>query len=1147
MKRLESIKLVQFLLYEADVFPLGEITGIFGLNGSGKSSALDAVQSVMFGASASAMAFNAQANSGGARQTRTLRSYCLGQYGDDASQCVRPNATTYITLTWRNLDTNEPITAGICIEASLETEDAKVLGRYVVSGLEIPLTDHLQTVEGITTPLPWSSFRHRLHERAKAVNENPFFDDATSFTKQILFALRGDAGQPTYDAFVRSFRFALRMRFDKSVDHIVRQDVLESRPTNIKKFKSIVESFKRLSTLVHDVEKKIESGQKVAAAYRKAQVRLSQAASWRFLAALAAEEEAQLKSEQAQEQFDRGTTTANTLRAKSDSFGRRFSELEIELEHQTNRQQTHKAHQDNVSAQIDQAQAIRIASQSQARFGNELAQLATTLRQLAQSSHLGKWAESLRALEQLVRDYVEDMGRQLPEKIQTQLGELPALGGHLAKELDAIHVLRSNRFGVITDELRAIDSSLKRVSEGKAPLSPQTEKLINELKDHGLRPTPVCDLVKVSDAQWQPAIEAYLASNAEALLLPAEQEGDAFDIYRGLKEQRAIYGVKIIRSGQVNRSVSSQQGLVAELITGTNPIAVAYVRNQLGNLKRASQREDALAQERTLTMDGMLVSREGYERLRLNSNKLKIGDAAMHAGRLHEERRQLAIEMAGIQAELDVLGPLREFASAFSSQTASRLLLNLADGYREALHQRELANQRVERIADAEYLEICRKLEGLQGAIVDARKAAQDASTAAIKAELSLETLKEAVVTSALVHQACINAKRDSKTHVDFNEGHAMGLWDKVIEQYEDTQALVQHCQSQARDDEEKGLGLAGNARNELWSYLREYQEFLDDEELKDWRRSKVWIEDQVTRLVGTELPEHKERAEDAYQASKDTFRKDVALALSNNLQFMRLTFDRLNAALKKTPLFSNGERYQFIYNERKELKPLLEFVKDVAEMGVNGGIFGDPGSVPPQFEELLREKVGTGNAAVKSPLDDYREFFEFDICIERVDSDKSTKTIGHLSKRIGQGSGGEHRAPLYVIAGAGLWSAYRMDQGDRGGLRLILLDEAFDKMDPSNVIATMRYLQELGLQVLMASPGENLGTLNAFLDCYFEVQKDPVRHTIQIDRVEVTAAMREQFRVDLWEFNPELIEQELEAMRSNQIATATSTDLGAA
>ena len=77
MKRLESVKLVQFLLYEQQEFRLEEITGLFGRNGSGKSSALDAVQIAMMGANKNQMHFNAQADNKSHQQSRTLRPTAL--------------------------------------------------------------------------------------------------------------------------------------------------------------------------------------------------------------------------------------------------------------------------------------------------------------------------------------------------------------------------------------------------------------------------------------------------------------------------------------------------------------------------------------------------------------------------------------------------------------------------------------------------------------------------------------------------------------------------------------------------------------------------------------------------------------------------------------------------------------------------------------------------------------------------------------------------------------------------------------------------------------------------------------------------------------------------------------------------------------
>ncbi len=143
------------------------------------------------------------------------------------------------------------------------------------------------------------------------------------------------------------------------------------------------------------------------------------------------------------------------------------------------------------------------------------------------------------------------------------------------------------------------------------------------------------------------------------------------------------------------------------------------------------------------------------------------------------------------------------------------------------------------------------------------------------------------------------------------------------------------------------------------------------------------------------------------------------------------------------------------------------------------------------------------------------------------------SKVVGHLSKRPGPGSGGEHRAPLYVIAGAALASAYRLDRGQKDGIRLMLLDEAFNKMDMTNIIATMRYLEDLGLQVFMASPGENQGILNAFLHRYYDIVRDVDNNAVMLEGRDVLPETRELMRSDLPEFNPGLIEEEIAAMRS--------------
>ncbi len=1143
MKRLESVKLVQFLLYEQQEFRLEEISGLFGRNGSGKSSALDAVQIAMMGANKNLMHFNAQADNKSHQQSRTLRSYCLGQYGDTIEQCVRAQATTYITLVWRDTKTNEPISMGVCIEASQGNEAEKVLGRYVIRGVELSMSEHLQTVDGATMPLPWSSFRHRLLEQSKVTGEEPLFDDGASYVKQVLFMLRGKAGPASYDAFARAFRFALRMSFSKSVDQIVRNDVLEDRPTNIARFKQLVETFKRINLLVEGVELKIKQGLEVSKNFDAALAEARKSATWTGLQASAGYELSNAAHEKltgdkfAQEGVLEEFTKAST---KADQA---LAVWALEEEQLTGLQRAHADHAENAGAQQDLAQAQVKTTRREEELKRELSSFRQLLQNASSNDLLAQWQPALAQAAQQLDAFSWEQNRVDQDalgQIVRGLGDaLQSAATHLGKEFDIV----KEDIRIAKERLSTISLGLERASTNRAQISEATARLMHEFADHGLHPTPVCDLVKVTDPKWQPAIEAYLAKNVEAILLrDSEEEQNAFGIYQALQGKRSIYGVKIVRSDRARPGQGQPAAdTVASLIQGSNQVAVAYLRGKLGNLKRANTVQEALRGERTLTLDGMLVGPGDFERLRLVPEAdLQIGAGAKgQVDGLRAESRKLNQQVVDLQGRQDDIDRIRQVVQRLASTEARRLLLGFAAQLKEALTERDLAQQRIAGSTSAEYQALCAKLQALQARKHQLDTDSRKARDAVVRAQTELERLTKECAAKLLelkdkrsVHETC-------RGHADYDPGYASDRWDALLEQFGDNyQAMADKCESQSKLCNTAMTRHLGPAQTLLGTFLTEHREAVSDEVMSDWRKSKAWMEQQVSRLQTTELPQYKDQAQEAYLASQNTFRQDVALALYANLNYLSTTFTRLNKALKASPAFTNGERYQFHAKVRPDLMPLKKFIENIADFGADGGLFGEPGEIPAQFAELLREKTTTGNAAVKSPLDDYREFFEFDIEIETDDPVTGvTKTIGHLSKRIGPGSGGEHRAPLYVIAGAALSSAYRMDENNQDGLRLILLDEAFDKMDTPNIVATMRYLQKLGLQVLLASPGENLPTLTAFLHQYFEIMKDETLHVIQVEERRVSEDMREQFREDMWEYHPELLDAELLAVRQEPIA----------
>lgn len=1145
MKYLESINLVQFFLYEREHVRIAEITGIFGPNGSGKSSFLDAVQIAMFGANGSLMALNAQADEN--KTTRSIRSYCLGQYGDTAEDRVRPRSNTYITLIWRDSETRKPVSMGVCIYADENSEKHKVLGRYLLPDVELTLGDHLETVDGKEGPREWSTFKQQLLQRSRVSGEECVFEDAERYIRACLLELRGSGGAPSYDAFIRAFKFALRMRFDKTVDEIVRNDVLESRPTNIKRFKEVTDSFRRLAELVAQVEQKITDGAAVENAFDNAAKATRKAVTWKALALDVAREQANQTHDQARAIMEEANSAFEAAHKEYKRLSAEKDKAEGQSNHYRLLREQHASHADYAGLESRIRSDRARAEQKRNSIVSQLSQFRDFLKRAAEAKLLDEEAThdvlvESRKLAALLERFGEAEWVEIEEHLRTAVNA----SEKALQDLNAIGNTLNNELSSANEDLKNAKASLERVKQGKAPLSPHVVSLMQELRDEGLNPEPVCDLVRVTKKEWQPVIESYLSTNLQALLVAEHEEHKAFEIYRGLTGKRAVYGAKIVMESRQQIDRHYESGSVAELIEGTNPAAVSYLRSQFGEMVQATTDAQAMASgKRTLTQDGMLVGKGTIDRLRpVSDGDLRIGrdGGSQHLNAANQRLAACLEAISKVSTRKDRVDALIKVLRLIPPDgQAQAFIKGFWDEAELAAGTATSLEGKLKGAADEGYVQLgkyeeewAHKARGLSIEVTDANGLRSKKETVFNERTNDLNAAASKV-------ESANNVSEEARNDPEYDSDYASSHWDAVLEKFGENFAdMATHCEKQMEEARKQVTAAVSRGSNLLGDFLSKHREQAGDEVLEDWRKGQAWMGDILKRLRDTELLEYKEQMNDAYRVSQDTFRNDVALALNQNIEALNDTMGELNRVLKECPAFTNGERYQFKRIVRPHFKPLLEFVKNIADFGPQEDLLGGAGEIPPQFKELLDDKIAPGAGSIKSPLDDYREFYEFDIEIKRDDPLTGGSTVvGHLSKRIGPGSGGEHRAPLYVIAGAALASAYRLNRTNRDGIRLILLDEAFNKMDPTNITATMRYLQDLGLQVFMASPGENLGVLNAFLHRYYDISKDSLRNVIFIDGHDVTDEVRQMFMADDLDTHPELIEQEVNRMHG--VATATA------
>ena len=1135
MYQLKRAHLVQFFLFQAQTLELDRTTAIIAANGAGKSALLDALQIVMLGGDRNQIRFNAQA--GGSHRARTIRDYCLGVYrsGDDGRD--RETATTYLSLVFEDEASGETLTAGIALSASASEPDHRVNGLYLLPRVALSLQDHLEVVKGAELPLEWSRFREQVAQRCKAAGSKAELHSSSDrFVKDLLFRLRpGPTAQLDAGAYRKAFQNALNLQRVSDVDLFVRTLVAEERPTEISRFRALLDGFRLIKEKIEQVARRIDEAEVVEQQYRKVAQQATRAASYR---ALGAEYQRDLHSEKVDAAEQTLATAQAALQHKRLSLAQARSDREsarLAAEEAGKRLQGSRGY--NEQASFEQLAAPY--QEELARLKKELMRSAGFVRdQLRAAAKLGlptvdahlleravtPWQSLYDQLAALVADADIDTA---PEALHAQLRQAiehaaPIIAAVTAHEREQHNALDQSRQAAL-----GARQNLARLSAGQADLRADVVRLMSYLADDGVPAQPVCDLVQVTDPAWQRAIEGYLRNHVEALLIAPEHEEKAVRLYRSLQGARSVYGVKLALSSharQARGDAAPASDQVAALLASDNAEALSYLRRQLGDLRCVETEAQVVRTRHGLSQDGLVAKGGGVERLRLPAaSELRIGASSSRERQKllrdeldNAERRIRELEAQWRPVSASAAGLARIGSADDMARDAHELLLKhrqSAVRYRSLRdNQAALSDPDLVRLGEQAH-ESARRRQELE-ALVERLVGEEAVATGKCsEAEAALQTLQ---AESDAVARRASEAFAHADVDANLVEHQREDLDAKLPELFE----RLLRCQTRADDSDRTLNGLLPEAWRGLAQYGKDHGLVLEMEP-DQWRKANAVLHKEIDHLKGTELVQHQAAADEAYTTAVETFRSNVASALYDNFTRLRHQINTLNRTLQRSPSFSNNERYQFKYEVASEFKDLHRFINKAADVGETDTLFGSAGEVPAAFRDIIEDKIG-GKGATPSPLDDYRRFFNFEVVIKQDDT-----VIGTLSERMRSGSGGEHRAPLYVIAGAALAAAYGKGEGQQGGLGVIMLDEFGDKIDAQNARATTNYLRSLGLQLILAAPDTAQGTLTGVLDSYIELFRDG--SLLQLERVVVHGRGRELLESDQFHLHPHLLEQEIE------------------
>lgn len=1123
MKALQAIHIVQFSFWEYETFELSPGgTAFIGPNGAGKTSLVDAVQIAMVGGHGQHMHFNAQSVQ---KDARSLCDYALGamRSGEGDKGVLtrkRDTALSYITLVFAGERAQDCVSAGMCIYSQAVDKSHKVLGHYVLPGVELSLEDHLEDLgKDGKAPLEWTTFEAECRNKARAVGLTPTFTPKPeAYVSELLHNIQQSDQPISPRRFLRALGHSINLKQVSSVGDFLRGYLVEATPIDKQGTLRHIKTLKKLNQQIDEVNAQLvtlaDLDKRFRGVHNLHRARLAAAAAKLRLQVEAADGRVGALTGQVDDLSEKAGAATGALRTLKEVEQGKEEAYQRLLQQQANDDER-KSVESAGTLRRSYADAVKLA-----RRAPETAALQVRSALLAISEAIASVAQEESQALRLLHDKWESTAKA---------GNLPSL-------LDAQDALRS---------LQAVKPVLSQVAKAEAAAASQAAKHLTSVQGKQLAARggtrmndldvgaamalfakakiscqTVASLVRVTDLAWQGAIEAFLGRNRFAIVVEPDREREAVRLMR----RAQIPEVTVVQPAHLRDALHIVPGprSVAALLKSDNPIALAFLRRILGKMLQVETEEELEANPRALTRDYMLSANGGTKRIR----ELPQSEWVLGVQISNDDREKLRQELTDAVSKSRDAAQAAERAKSAEAELTSVLATFTVESYQLVLGEFEGAKNQLDAEA-APPQSVSERLAKLEESVRLARVAWEQARQAATDKQIELNDLNSKRATQQEHLRRAKEALDDLEVQLDeltsdrdYDPEIAAASYEKVLE-LANAGKLAEALASLDRDRQ--------TAENKLPSALQsvtgDFALFINDhsinlvEERSDWRKAWLWVGRHAKLLNDSTLTQYKKDAEEAKVAAEQAFRSDVKYRLREAIQKVDHEIRDLNRILDGCPTFTGGERYRFVADVSPAHRELYELIVRQPDDGGSETLF-ESNAVQGKLLSLM-EASEKGEDKGNNPLEDYRLFYNFDLEI-RVDGVK----VDLLSKRMGVASNGEHRVPFYVIAGAALATAYRLKPGSTSAAGVMILDEAFYGMDAQNTFVTAEFLRSLGLQLVMAGPDSDVGKLLPVLDVCFDLTR--FGPDVFIDRVVVKEPARKLMQSDLPERNPQLVEDKV-------------------
>ena len=1071
MQKLTKIKLINWQSFYDNTIPVKGNILVTGENGAGKSSMLDALYFVLAGGSSK---FNLAATD---ETSRSVETYMRGTIGAEGRECLRPNPDLISHVA---LEFSDASGASLILGCALEIRDASPKADqsfYLIRGAHID-DDLYFSLDGDKRKAVNAKM---LQEKANALFGerafSPIKGTKTEIKSQIARAL-GLASNKYYELLPKAIAF----KPIREVNDFVFDFLLPEHNVDIASIRASIHSYMEIRRDVEIDEKKKDQLEAIVSMNADFDEKSLQKSLYQALTVQKNKNASEKKIASLKSLIQKNASLAADEADKRKLLVLQIDEAQRKL-FALSGQDWYRNLEENQRSLDENRRSIDALMPNLSRFNRAIIEESELARSLSLKADFASFikTEDFSGFQSALSSYDEafDSRRQaLNEAMMLRWGQLSE-----AKQ-------KQSGF---QSKFDALQKGLPQYDYNTSILMKLIHQGFMEEEGHDIEVHPFCELIDIAPGEesWRNAVEGYLNTRRFDLFVKEDHYDKALSIYERNKAQYRIHSVGLVNVAKLDDRQRKPNSLATKVVA-SDPDAQRYVDYVLGDIICVESEQELKYYDSSITKTVMVYRNKAARATRpevyatpyigkgafaaqLSSLKKSLGEANEQVAELGENVAELRAKLNKASDSkrkqlLDSPNYWRQYADLLKRQNdllkekaefeAASKESGHGNGEDFAKEKEDLERQRDESLARQTRLEAesdlaSRQIEELEGQL----KSAQEELSGKASDPRVADRLEEF-------------AKKNASMGPNEIARQIASLSPQIASLERAIISAMATYINEFRFD-------SAPAMENIGDFLGEY-----------------------SKVVGRELGQFKKDLERAQADCATAFKENYIAQIRKHILDEKANIRKLNKVLADKPFGNDGEVYQFVVARSKDptFAPYYDIFTSKDEISSKDLFLdsldsNDAALMKDLFNRLTAAPGDEKQEKLLRLFTDYRMFMNYDIQITNRDGE-----VSFFSKISRGKSGGETQTPFYVIIAASFDQIVHEGSFDKEAGCIVILDEAFNKMDASRISATMSYFNDLSIQLIIGLPSNNAKILMPYVDTTIGIVKSHDRSYIRTD-----------------------------------------------